>query len=66
MEDTHVLMACVCEYNDGESSQDRNRASPLEDSDVSAVSESVALDVVGYDENNEIRNRAQSNDARVL
>ena len=56
----HVLVACVCKDDDGEGSECADRAGPFEDPDGAARGESVAFDVVGYDEDDEVGDGEES------
>lgn len=50
----HVLVACVCEDDDGEGGERGDGTRPLEDADGAPIGERVTFEVVGEDEDNEV------------
>jgi hypothetical protein len=59
-------VACVTKNNDRECSERRYWAGPLKDTDRAALSDGVALDVVGDDEDNEIGDGEEGYNAGVF
>jgi hypothetical protein len=54
---THVLMTCVCKYDNGKRCERRDWASPFKDAYSPSIDQGVSFDVMRYDENNEICDR---------
>lgn len=62
----HILMASVCKYNDRECRKSGYRTCPSEHSDFALVLQGITLDEVSEDKNDQICNRAESNNARIF
>ena len=65
-DNTHILMTSVRKDDDWESSHGGDRSCPAENADGATLRECVAFDIVSDHENDQICNRAKSDDAGVL
>ena len=63
---TYILMTCICEDNDGETTQRRNQATPTNHTNLASIRHGVALEEVRQYENDEITNGDEGDHARVL
>jgi hypothetical protein len=59
-------VACVSKNDYGECRERRHRSRPLKDADGTTISDSVALDVVGDDEDDKVGNGKEGHDAGVF
>jgi hypothetical protein len=59
-------VTCVSKNDYGECSQRRHRSRPLKDADGATFGDSVALDVVGNDEDDKVGNGKEGHDASVF
>ena len=63
---THILVTGVCEYNDWEAAQRWNRPAPSDDTDRTPVLLCVASEEMEDHEYDQVSNRDEGNNARIL
>lgn len=63
---THVLVTRIGKDHYGKATQSRNGAAPSDNTNRPSILHRIALDEVCYNEDDQITNRNECNDARVL
>lgn len=63
---THVLVAGIGKYHHRKATEGRDGSTPSDDTYRSSILHSIAFDEVGYNQDNQITNRDQCDNARVL